>query len=101
MTPPKALTVRPDATVPSLADGYAAADALIAASRSPSTVRAYRADWDRFATWCSQVGVQPLDARPDQIAAYVATLLHEGYKPTTVSRAVASLTAAYTAAGRA
>jgi site-specific recombinase XerD len=103
MTSPKTLVVRRDADVSvALADGYAAADALIAASRARATVRAYKGDWDRFAAWCTaEAGIEPLDAHPDHVAAYVATLAERGYKPSTISRAIASLTSAYTAAGRA
>jgi site-specific recombinase XerD len=101
MTTPGTLASRPDAAASlALADGYAAADALIAASRAKSTVRAYKGDWDRFTAWCNaHTNIEPLDAQPDHIAAYVATLCTLGYKPSTISRAIASLTAAYTPPG--
>jgi integrase len=45
---------------------------FIRASKSPSTVRGYRADWRDFSAWCERNGVPTLPASPETVAAYVA-----------------------------
>lgn len=82
-----------------LAESLSAADELIAASRSESTRQAYRSDWQQFTAWCEGHGLDPLSARDEHVAAYVAHLVAQGRKPSTVARAVASLAAAYRLAG--
>ena len=42
------------------------------ASHSPSTLRNYRAAWDRFAAWCDREGLASLPAAPETVAAYLA-----------------------------
>jgi len=41
---------------------------------SPATLRAYRADWHHFCTWCRAAGWSPLPAAPSTVAAYLASL---------------------------
>jgi site-specific recombinase XerD len=43
-------------------------------SRAEATLRAYRADWADFTTWCATLGLDPLPASPATVAAYVAEL---------------------------
>jgi integrase len=42
------------------------------ASKAPSTLRAYQADWRHFAAWCERRGDTPLPAAPATVAAYLA-----------------------------
>ena len=36
-----------------------------------NTIRAYRADFNRFSRWSCEEGIDPLDARPEDLAAYI------------------------------
>jgi site-specific recombinase XerD len=49
-------------------DELAAVDDYLAAEKSPSTLAAYRADFDDFRVWCSGVGVESLPASPIDVA---------------------------------
>jgi site-specific recombinase XerD len=80
------------AEVADQARGYAAA------SRSEATRRAYRADWDHFATWCDGRGLSSLPADPTTVALYV-TYMADTYKPSTISRRLVSIAQAHKAAG--
>ena len=46
----------------------------IGASKAPSTVRRLRTDWQAFATWCAERGMDALPASPDTVAMYVTDL---------------------------
>jgi len=76
-----------------------AADALAMAALSPATLRAYRSDWSAFSAWCAAQGVQPIPARVDTVAGYVAARMVEGKKAATISRAVAAISCAHEVAG--
>lgn len=98
MSRPRVGTSSPAPVVP-LAQSFAAADALIEASRAAATRTAYRGDWQRFTDWCDANGIAPLHASDEHVAAYVGYLVTVGKKPSTIERALASLNAAYRAAG--
>jgi site-specific recombinase XerC len=62
-----------DATPSIAVDGdLRAAVEYALASRAPSTLRAYDADWRHFAAWCGRRGRDPLPAAPATVAAYLA-----------------------------
>ncbi len=65
---------------------------------SGNTVRAVRADLERFATWCAEWGHSPLPARAATVVAYVEAMESER-APATVRRYVSSITAVHKAAG--
>jgi hypothetical protein len=44
------------------------AEAFVRAAKAPSTLRAYRSDWDHFAGWCREHTLCPLPATPETIA---------------------------------
>src|SRR5579875_1028204 len=44
---------------------------------SPATLRAYRADWERFERWCTAHRLAPLPSSPDVLAAYLAEAASE------------------------
>jgi len=78
----------------------------VEASTAAATKRAYRSDWDRFATWAGAGGYPPLPAPPAVIAHYVteAAAQQTGvgkwrYAPATLTRWVASINQVHTAAG--
>lgn len=45
---------------------------FIRASKAESTLRGYRADWRDFCGWCESLGVTPLPASAETVAAYIA-----------------------------
>ncbi|MYG48301.1 MAG: tyrosine-type recombinase/integrase [Gemmatimonadales bacterium] len=67
-------------------------------SLSGNTVRALRADLERFAAWCEERGFRPLPADAGTVAAYVEAM-SEDRAPATVRRHVSSIAAAHRAAG--
>jgi site-specific recombinase XerD len=71
---------------------------VVAQSQSASTIRNYRADWNRFARWCAAQQTTALPAAQDTIAAYLVeaadTRADDGnraYSPATLSRWVSSI----------
>lgn len=71
-----------------------------AAGMAPNTVRAYRADWDDFAAWCSDAGQSALPAHAATVALYLtdrAGLITVA----TLSRRLASIRSAHRQAGEA
>lgn len=76
------------AMTPALVDDLDTAARLIAAARSPRTVAEYRRDWKRFAAWAQDRGLDPVAVQPEHVAAYVGSLVDEGYKASTINRAV-------------
>ncbi|MFT9291822.1 site-specific integrase [Gluconobacter oxydans] len=84
-------------TIPPALQG--ASDHLVLAARSPATLRAYRTDWGAFVTWCSAQGVTALPARPETVAAWIASRLEQGRKAATLTRGVAAVSCAHELAG--
>ncbi len=79
---------RPRADLKTAADG----------SLSTNTVRARRADLERFAAWCAERQLAPLPARASTVAAYIEAM-ERVRAPATVRRYVSSIAAAHKAAG--
>ncbi len=86
MTETKAITTRPTA------EDYARA------SRAPNTLRAYRAAWRTFATWCAERGHPALPATPLTVADYLADIAGR-YKASVLAVHRAAIAAAHKAAG--
>lgn len=76
-----------------------ASDRLVLAARSPATLRAYRTDWSAFVAWCHTQGVTALPARPETVAAWIASRLEQGRKAATLARGVAAVSCAHELAG--
>jgi site-specific recombinase XerD len=74
------------------------ARAYVDASKAPNTLRAYRADWADFHTWCAAHGEQPLPAAPDAVARYLADHA-ETLKASTLQRRLTSIAVAHRYAG--
>jgi site-specific recombinase XerD len=66
------------------------ANEFAASARSDATIRAYASDWAGFETWCARQGLLALPSEPGTVALYVADLAST-YKPSTISRRLASI----------
>jgi site-specific recombinase XerD len=58
---------------------------------APSTIRAYRANFERFIEFCEKQGSSRLPANPFDIASYIAQLTKSGLKSSSIRIAVASI----------
>ena len=67
-------------------------------SLSANTVRALKADLQRFVAWCTERDLRPFPADAATVVAYVEAV-SEGRAPATVRRHVSSIAAAHKAAG--
>lgn len=66
---------------------------------SPATLRAYRADWQHFCSWCRAVGWSPLPAAAATVAAYLASLATT-HRTSALVRRLAALSRAHRLAGQ-
>ena len=63
-------------------------------ARSTNTIRAYKADWVHFASWCTANALQSLPALPRTIALYI-TAHKDRYSTATLNRRLSSIAAAH------
>ena len=84
---------------PSLQEAEAAANGFAEASKSASTIRAYRSDARDFSAWCARHAVEPLPASVETVVAYLASLATAGAKPSTITRRRAAIGFMHRAAG--
>ncbi len=77
---------------------HAQARAFLRASKAPSTLRAYRSDWQHFITWCDGRTVSSLPAAPETVALYLVALA-ETHRPATLTRRLTSIAKAHSTAG--
>jgi integrase len=68
----------------------ATAEAYAKKSAAAATLRAYRADWEHFARWCTAAGFSPLPAAPATVGAYLASLAPT-HAPNTIRRRLSAL----------
>jgi integrase len=68
------------------------------AAKAPATLRAYRADWCDFESWCRTHGLTCLPAAPETVALYLAERA-DVLKPATLTRRLAAIAKAHSAAG--
>ena len=69
-------------------------------SKAANTRKAYRSDWACFTSFCESAGLHPLPALPETIALYITYLADQkGYKVSTISRRIASISQAHQVAG--
>ncbi len=97
---PIGLAVEPlDYQTKAQADSLVArARAYVLAAKAPSTLRAYRSDWQDFTAWCSLRAVPSLPAAPETVALYLAARA-EDHRPATLTRRLTSIAKAHEAAG--
>ncbi len=76
---------------PLLHDEIAAARFYRAQSKAASTLRAYTSDWRQFEGWCDARGLEPLPARPEAVATYLAALAMAGKADSTIGRHLAAI----------
>jgi site-specific recombinase XerD len=69
-----------------LGEEIAAARSYRAQAKAANTLRAYASDWSQFESWCDERGLDPLPARPEAVATYLASLALAGKADTTVGR---------------
>ncbi len=67
-------------------------------AKAPNTLRAYRADWADFATWCQAHGLEALPATDSTVALYL-TEAAERCKTSTLQRRLSAIAQAHKAAG--
>jgi len=72
---------------------------LLEAATAPGTRRVYRGKLKLFLAWCQSEGLSALPAAPETVAAYVLALAQRGVSCSTVSLALAAISAAHRAAG--
>ena len=77
---------------------HARARAFLRASKAPSTLRAYRSDWQHFSAWCAGRTISSLPAAPETVALYLVALA-ETHRPATLTRRQTSIAKAHAAAG--
>jgi site-specific recombinase XerC len=76
-------------------DELARAADYAASSKSESTIRAYRSDWQDFARWCEPRGLDVMPADVGTVAAYLAALADGGLKASTITRRCAAIAYAH------
>jgi len=76
---------------PLLQDEIAAARAYRAQAKAANTVRAYTSDWAQFEGWCWERSLEPLPARPEAVATYLAALAMAGKADSTIGRHLAAI----------
>ena len=57
----------------------------------PNTLRAYTSDWNQFEGWCDARSLEPLPARPEAVATYLASLAMAGKADSTIGRHLAAI----------
>ena len=83
-------TAVPDSRVTAGEAALARAQALARRAAAPATLRAYRADWAHYASWCAQAGFVPVPAAPATVGAYLASL-GETHAPATIRRRLSAI----------
>ena len=74
-----------------LGDEIAAARDYRSKAKAPNTVRAYTSDWCQFEAWCDERGLDPLPARPEAVATWLAALAMAGKADSTIERHLAAI----------
>lgn len=69
----------------------AAARTYRAQAKAANTLRAYTSDWNQFEGWCDARSLDPLPARPEAVATYLASLALAGKADTTIGRHLAAI----------
>ena len=78
---------------------FAAARQYALKSRSKSTWRAYRSDWQQFEAWCHSVTLQVLPATPETVSMFIASQANDGLNPSTLTRRLSAIRLVHLGAG--
>ena len=82
----------PSATLsPLLAGEIAAARSYRRQAKASNTIRAYASDWGQFEAWCDKRGLDPLPARVEAVATWLAVLAQAGRADSTIGRHLAAI----------
>jgi integrase len=73
-------------------------EAMAQGAYPKNTVRAWRADWSAFCSFCREQTLSPLPASPHTVRAYVQHCMEQQKKPATIRRYLATVTRAHLAA---
>lgn len=87
-----------DTEIGPLAEIADRASDFIRQSKATNTIRAYRADWAHFESWCKAHGQASLPATAETVALYV-TDLAATHKPSTITRRISAISQAHQIAG--
>jgi len=82
----------------SLEDLVKKARAFVQSAKAPSTLRAYRSDWNDYDLWCRQHQLASLPSSPATVALYI-TDLASTHASGTITRRLTSITKAHQASG--
>lgn len=74
-----------------LGEEIAAARVYRAQAKAANTIRAYSSDWSQFEGWCWERNLDPLPARPEAVATWLASLAMAGKADSTISRHLAAI----------
>jgi len=74
-----------------LGEEIAAARSYRSQAKAANTLRAYTSDWSQFEGWCDERRLEPLPARPEAVATYLAALALAGKAETTIGRHLAAI----------
>lgn len=69
-------------------------------SVAPSTLAKYETNWQIFGGWCHMRGIDPYDAEPDDIRAWILDLTHQGLKIPTIDGRLAAVRFHFDTAGK-
>lgn len=90
-----AVSAIPSAVCPApttaLGEEIAAARVYRAQAKAANTLRAYTSDWNQFEGWCDARSLEPLPARPEAVATYLASLAMAGKADSTIGRHLAAI----------
>lgn len=74
-----------------LVDEIAAARSYRQKAKSANTLRAYSSDWRQFEGWCGERQLDPIPARPEAVATWLAVLAMAGKADSTITRHAAAI----------
>src|SRR5260370_25203007 len=69
-------------------------------AKALNTRKAYRVDWDDFASWCVAHHLEPMPATPDTVRLYLVQLAAAGAKVATIKRRLSTISVALQMRGR-
>lgn len=90
--------IQPDETQLGLVELQEKARGYALNSKAANTLRAYRADWRKFTTWCEERQLAPLPAAVETVAMFAAELAGTE-KASTLQRRMSAIAEAHRAAG--